>query len=198
MSKSKKGKRNPNYQVEATYHEPKKYELSEFLRDVFDVLFGWNWDMAYKPFKVLSLVVVRLFIYFIGNKYYDSHLIHVERFFSGNFLGDTLLVILALYGLFHVFGTIGMMIYIFKFGNWESSGEPDLSEVKKLKEWRDNKMKFMSYEDSMKLMRDTSILNNLDSNSEYPEAKKTLSYINNKMRFMSYPDAVKFLRGDKK
>jgi hypothetical protein len=125
-------------------------------------------------------------------------LIHVERFFSGNFLGDTLLVILALYGLFHVFGTIGMMIYIFKFGNWESSGEPDLSEVKKLKEWRDNKMKFMSYEDSMKLMRDTSILNNLDSNSEYPEAKKTLSYINNKMRFMSYPDAVKFLRGDKK
>jgi hypothetical protein len=198
MSKSKKSRNSPNYQADVIYHEPKRYELSEFLRDVFDVLFWWNWDMAYKPFKVISLIVVRLAIYFIGNKYADSHLIYVERFLSGNFLGDTLLVLLALYGLFHLFGTIGMMIYVFRFGNWESSGESDYSEIRKLKEWRDNKMKFMSYEDSAKLMRDTSVINNLDSNAEYPEAKKTLDYINNKIRFMSYPDAVKFLRGDKK
>jgi hypothetical protein len=91
-----------------------------------------------------------------------------------------------------------MMIYVFKFGHWESSAESDYSEIGKLKEWRDNKMKFMSYQDSAKLMRDTSVINNFDSNAEYPEAKKTLDYINNKIRFMSYPDAVKFLRGDKK
>jgi len=198
MAKSKKSRNNSNNQVDVIYHEPQRYELSEFLRDVFDVIFGWNWDMAYKPFKVLSLIVVRLAIYFIGNKYYDSHLIHVERFLSGNFFGDTLLVLLAFYGLFHLFGTIGMMIYVFKFGHWESSGESDYSEIGKLKEWRDNKMKFMSYQDSAKLMRDTSVINNLDNNAEYPEAKKTLDYINNKIRFMSYPDAVKFLRGDKK
>jgi len=85
MRRVKKTKNNINYETQGEYKEQKQYEFGEFLRDIFDVIFWWNWDMAYKPFKIISLIVVRLFIYFIGNKYYDSHLIYVETFFSGNF-----------------------------------------------------------------------------------------------------------------
>lgn len=198
MRRVKKIKNSIDYETQGEYKEEKQYLFSEFLRDVFDVVFWWNWDMAYKPFKVISLIVVRLFIYFTANKYADSHLSYVENFFSGNFLGDLTLVIFSLYGLFHVFGTILMMIYFFRFGNWDSSSSSDFSEIEKMKQWRDNKMKFMSYEESAQLMRDTSIINNLGSNSDYPEAKKTLEYLNNKMRFMSYEDSVKFLKGEKK
>lgn len=71
----------------------------------------------------------------------------------------------------------------------------DYSEINKFIDWRNNKMRFMSYEDSAKMMADTGVLNNL--NTQDPEARRTLDYINNKMRFKSYPDALKMLRGEK-
>jgi hypothetical protein len=107
---------------------------------------------------------------------------------------------LTLYLLAFSIWTIWVSITVFYFNtgfferNSNYSGNYD--QIEKLKEYRDNKMKFMSYKDAADLMRKTAVINNLDQNN--PQARKTLDYINNKIRFMSYKDSVEFLNGSKK
>jgi len=177
-------------------HPTKTYRPSNFFKDLFDVLFWFNWDMAHKPIKLILFVVLRLAMYFaLGYAYEEYRLWKVQEYLDSFFLGDLLLLLISLYGLFHVLSTIVMATVMYK-GTSSDSGFDDTSEIEKFLSWRDNKMKFMNYKEAAELMRKTAVLNNLDPTN--PEAKKTLGYINNRMKFMSYPDAVKFLNGEKK
>lgn len=65
----------------------------------------------------------------------------------------------------------------------------------RLLDWRNNKMRFMSYRDGSQLMRDTALLNNLSESD--PEARRQLDYINCKLSTMGYTEALEFLCGNK-
>jgi hypothetical protein len=182
------------------YHETTQAEGFNVLsipRDVFDIVFGWNLDFGQRLFKSLLLVVFRAYVIFSFQK--NDIFYKIESFLCVNFVGQLIMFAIVFYLGFYVLSTVFLMIYWWNFAlSNDSNISVGFSEIDKFKNWRDNKMKFMSYKDSAQLMSDTSSINNLEQNSNHPETKKTLDYINNKMRFMSYPDAVKFLRGDKK
>jgi len=201
---SKKSNKNIKKEVEThseiIYHEPEQsgfYDILSIPRDIFDIILGWSIDLGGRPFKSLLFIFFRTYVIFSFQKNGMFH--KIENFLCVNFIGQLIMFAFVFYFGFYILSTIFLMIYWWSFalsnGAYSSS---NFSEIEKFKKWRENKMKFMSYEDSAQLMRDTSAINNLEENSKYPETKKTLDYINNKIGFMSYTDAVKFLRGDKK
>ena len=110
-------------------------------------------------------------------------------------LYDLLIPVPVMLFLLWYIGTSILMFLAVAFYNPSSPKAGEYEEIDKFLDWRDNKMKFMSYPEAQKLMQDSSILNNLDKSN--PEAKQTLDYINNKMRFMSYPESLEFLKGKK-
>lgn len=206
---SKKRVRKPKEEV--VYLVDKKeeevnYEPS-FLYKLFVILFGFNYLLP-----ISSPLWGLTFILFRGYAMYNFNVDEVYRSING-FFGQsnitsemgvlyTIFVFLplTLYLLAFSIWTIWVSITVFYFNtdfferNSNYSGNYD--QIEKLKEYRDNKMKFMSYKDAADLMRKTAVINNLDENN--PQARKTLDYINNKIRFMSYKDAVEFLNGSKK
>jgi hypothetical protein len=113
-----------------------------------------------------------------------------------------LVVPVCLFVLWYFFTTLLMFLGALYggFGNSNIDNTPvqtEYSEIQKFLDWRNNKMKFSSYEQSMQLMRDTAILNNLQAAQNDPEVRKTLDFLSNKMKFMSYSDSLDFLRGHK-
>jgi hypothetical protein len=185
---------------EIIYHEPEQevsFNILSIPGDIFDIIFGWSIDLGGRPFKALLFIIFRTYVIFSFQKNEMFH--KIENFLCVNFIGQLIMFAFVFYLGFYILSTIFLMIYWWNFGLSNGAySSSNFSEIEKLKDWRDNKMKFMSYQDSAQLMRDTSTINNLEESSKHPEARKTLDYINNKIRFMSYPDAVKFLRGDKK
>jgi hypothetical protein len=182
------------------------YEPS-FLYKLFVILFGFNYLLP-----ISSPLWGLTFILFRGYAMYNFNIDEVYRSING-FFGQsnitsemgvlyTIFVFLplTLYLLAFSIWTIWVSITVFYFNtgfferNSNYSGNYD--QIEKLKEYRDNKMKFMSYKDAADLMRKTAVINNLDEKN--PQARRTLDYINNKIRFMSYKDAVEFLNGSKK
>ena len=96
--------------------------------------------------------------------------------------------------LWYFFTTLTMFLAPFYSGKgFYGSSSEDFSEINRFIQWRDNRIKFSSYQDGAQLMRDSAVINNLDQND--PEARRMLSYFNSQMKFMSYEDSLKFLRG---
>jgi hypothetical protein len=169
---------------------------SNLLIDVFDVLFGYNFDMAIKPIKMLMFILIRgLIIYIFCSDFYNSPLNEFLNYLGKFWFGGIFGVPICLYSLFYVFSWIITLLALFYGSKTIPNNQGEYSEINKFKNWRDNKMKYTDYEGATDLMRKSSVLNNLDEND--PQARKTLDYINNKLKFMSYQDGLKWLSGRK-
>jgi hypothetical protein len=170
---------------------------SSFLKDIFDILFGFNFDMAIKPLKMILFLLVRgLIIFYTCSDIYNSPLNDFANYLEKFWFGGLFIVPFCLYGLFYIFSWITTLIIFFIGYKEIPSNKGKYSEINKFKDWRDNKANYTDYEGAADLMRKSSVLNNLDEKN--PQAEKTLDYINNKLKFMSYQDGLKWLSGDKK
>lgn len=203
---AKKRKNNKQEEVQVTYLSDKESENnSSIFKNLFDSLLGFNTMIILKPFWLIFFIIIRWsFIYSFN---YDNFFDSLESFFGQGSISSEkhwlyhLLINLpvSIYLLSFIIWTIWITLASFKYYAFYNSFEQsDSSEIDKFLNWRDNKMKYMSYKDSVKMMNDTSILNTLNEGSKNKEVRKTLDYINNKMKYMSYPDSLKFLKGDKK
>ena len=170
---------------------------SYFLKDIFDILFGFNFDMAIKPLKMILFLLVRgLIIFYTCSDIYNSPLNDFANYLEKFWFGGLFIVPFCLYCLFYIFSWITTLIIFFIGYKEIPSNKGKYSEINKFKDWRDNKANYTDYEGAADLMRKSSVLNNLDEKN--PQAEKTLDYINNKLKFMSYQDGLKWLSGDKK
>lgn len=159
-----------------------------------------------KPFWLVLFFVVRWF--FIYNFNYNNFFSSIQNFFGQGQTSSEqhwiyhlfINLPISLYLLSFIVWTIWVTLASFRFYAFYNSVDTsnNRESINKFLDWRNNKMKYMSYSDSVKMMNDTSVLNTLNQNSNNKEVEKTLDYINNKMKYMSYSDSIKFLRGDKK
>jgi hypothetical protein len=185
--------------------EPKKTSNTINLNYVFlfilDAIVLFSYRIPMNFWRWLTTMVVRGYIFYIYSFYHEDLLKFIAP--SPNFgffdiIHNIIGIGICLFCLWYFFTTLMlfMVAFTYKFGYATNSyyGE-SFDEIERFKDWRDNKMKFSSYQEATQLMRDSSILNNLDSND--PEARKVLGYINNQMRFMGYKESLEFLRGHK-
>lgn len=187
-------------------------KLFNFITLCFYSLFWFDTRIVLSFFSCLLMFVFRgavwYLFYLYHNTVFNFFVPQEEWFKTLNFL--SLLYALFLTIPFFVFFFWYLATTFFLFyggfrsccGLFSSFGEDvygeneSYSEIIRFKNFRDNRLKFMSYEDGVKLLADTSIINNLDVKD--PAARKTLDYVNNKLRFRSYQSGLDFLRGNKK
>ena len=165
----------------------------------FYLAFWFSSEICINPLQWLVAMVLRFCIFYffmfpyqdkIGNYFTlpDGHMsifvLPIALFYLWYFFTSFIMFLGAIYG---GFGRVTSQD--------ETPAQGDFPEIERFKKWRDNKMRFSSYEESAQLLRDSSVINNLDPKD--PEARKTLSYINNKLKFLSYTAGLEFLRGRK-
>ena len=166
-----------------------------FILDIF-VLFTTRIPLNF--FRWLVTMVVRGYIFTIlciNQDYFFSHFQMDRNVTIGSFFYDFFFMLpLLIFMLWYFFTTLIMFLApIYSGRGFNGSPSEDFSEINRFIQWRDNKIKYSSYQDAAQLMRDSAVINNLDYND--PEARKVLSYFNSQMKFMSYSDSLKFLRG---
>ena len=175
-------------------------------------LFWFDLRICLNPLSCILMFVLRSIVFYfaylhvdqIGNfiipQGEDFKVFSFSNLIYFLFLTLPLLAFTIWYSITTFFLFVGGIKSVFgfqtNFDDEDSIVGEDYSEINRFLGWRNNKMRFMSYEDSAKIMVDTGVLNNL--NTQDPEAKRTLDYINNRMRFKSYEDSLKYLRGEKK
>ena len=170
-------------------------------RLVYDLFIAFKAETCLQPSKWLVAMLVR-------GATFTLFCLHQDQFFTcfqmdrGETMGalcyDLFLILpLCLFLLWYFFTTLLMFLGVlyFKPASNNNRVKPSYPEIQRLLEWRENKMRFVTYQDATQLMRDTAIINNLDPVN--PEARKMHDYINNKLQFMSYSEGCEFLRGNK-
>jgi len=173
-----------------------KINLDYIILFILDVLVIFSARIPLNLFRWITTMAVRGYIFYIYGVYYHNKLLDYLTLPDGHTSIWGLPVILFM--LWYFFTTLLMFLAPFYHSPGSDSflENETFDEIENFKQWRDNKMRFTDYKESTQLMRDTSVINNLDTKD--PEARKTLSYINNKLRFMGYQEGLEFLRGDKK
>lgn len=187
---------------EEVYHEP------HFLYKLFVILFGFNyllpisnslWGLTFILTRgyILFNIDINKIMHFLNDLFGQSNVSSERGVLYTFFIFLPVVLYILAYVIWYIWVSITVIYWnigFFERNNYSGTGKYD--QIEKLKEYRDNKMKFMSYKDATDLMRKTAVINNLDDSN--PEARKTLDYINNKIKFMSYKDSIDFLNGNKK
>ena len=178
-----------------------KPDFGRIMQDVFlfifDIFLLFTTRIPLNFLRWLITMVVRGFIFFMLIYHQDQVFAHLKINESATFSAIVydffVIVPVLIFLLWYFFTTFTMFLAPFYSGGGFSMSSEDFSEINRFVQWRDNKIRFSSYQDGAQLMRETAVLNNLDQND--PEARKVLGYLNAQMRYMSYSDSLKFLRG---